>query len=113
MPRADRATVPPPKLRDYALNPEHATGRNKARVFASELGIGRHDWEFLAEQLLAGVLSTPVTRIDVDAFGTRYEVVVSVDGLNGATVPVVSAWFVPHEPPEAAPRLASTYVFRP
>jgi uncharacterized protein DUF6883 len=113
LPRAERAVVPPPKLRDYALNPDHDLGRHKARLFVSELGIGQHDWKYLAEQLMAGVQTTPVSRIDIDAYGARYEVIVSVDGLNGATVPVVSAWFIPHLPGDAPPRLATTYVYRP
>jgi uncharacterized protein DUF6883 len=113
IPRAEQAVVPPAKLRDYALSSEHPTGRHKARVFATELGIQREHWEYLADQIALRVTSTPVSRIDVDAYGTRYEVVVSTDGLNGATVPVVSAWFIPHEPPDEPPRLVSTYVYRP
>jgi hypothetical protein len=113
LPQADEALVPPAKLRDYALDPDHPTGRHKARVFASELGIRQQDWRYLADQIVTRVRTTPVSRIDVDAYGTRYEIIVSVDGLNGATVPVVSAWFVPHDPPERPPRLVSTYVYRP
>ena len=113
LPRAKQAVIPAAKLRDYALNPEHATGRHKARMFAAELGIHQKHWEYLSDQIAQRVTSTSVSRIDVDAYGTRYEVVVSIDGLNGATVPVVSAWFVPHEPPDNPPRLVSTYVYRP
>jgi len=112
VPRADRAVVPPAKLRDYALNPEHETGRHKARLFSAELGIGRNDWRYLAERLSVGVRTTPASRIEIDAYGVSYEVVMPVDGLNGATVPVVSAWFVEHNSQDP-PRLVSAYVFRP
>jgi hypothetical protein len=113
VPRADEAMVPPSKLRDYALSPEHDRGgAAKAHLFGSKLGIGRGDWEYLAEQLLAGVRTYPVSRIDVGAFGASYEVVIPVDGLNGETHPVVSAWFVdaPREGLVGPPRLVSAYV---
>jgi uncharacterized protein DUF6883 len=77
LPGAEDAVIPPSKLRDYALNPDHATGRHKARVFASELGLGREDWQYLAAQVAARVRTTPVTRIDVDIHGTRYELIVT------------------------------------
>ena len=110
LPRAERAVIAPAKLRDYCLNPEHPTGRNKARVFASALGIHQADWQYLADQLLAGVQTAPISRIEVKPDGTGYEVIVSVDGLNGATAPVKSGWFIDAEPADAPPRLTSAYV---
>jgi filamentous hemagglutinin len=112
VPGAADAVVPPSKLRDYALDPDHHRGGAKARLFASRLGIGRDDWEFLAGQLRAGVRVYPVSRIDIGAFGASYEVVIPIDGLNGETHPVVSAWFVeaPREGLPPPPRLVSAYV---
>jgi hypothetical protein len=40
-------------------------------------------------------------------FGVLYEVVVHVDGLNGATMPVATIWIVERDLP---PRLVSTWV---
>ena len=34
LPNADKAVIDPRKLRDYALNPEHDSGRFKAAFFA-------------------------------------------------------------------------------
>lgn len=51
LPRAELAEIPEDKLRGYALNPEHLAGRHKARVFASMLGIGAADWEYLRGQI--------------------------------------------------------------
>ena len=110
LPRAETAVIPPAKLRDYCLNPEHATGRNKARVFAWVLGIYQANWEYLAGQLLAGVQTALISRIEVKPDGTGYEVIVSVDGLNGATASVKSGWFIDAEPADASPRLTSAYV---
>jgi hypothetical protein len=49
LPNATHAVVDVAKLRDYCLNPGHARGRHKARVFASVLGIrrARHDSKHL------------------------------------------------------------------
>lgn len=35
LPNGDRAVISMGKLRGYCLNPEHPSGRHKARVFAS------------------------------------------------------------------------------
>ena len=39
------------KLRDYSLSPQHKEGRHKARVFASALGLGVSDAEWLGTRL--------------------------------------------------------------
>jgi hypothetical protein len=107
LPRADEAVLPPDKLVAYCLDPDHAEGTHKARVFMATLGIDRTSWEYLRDQLLAGVRQAPVTSIRVGPWGTTYEVIISVDGLNGATHPVTTAWFVEGDNP---PRLCSAYV---
>ena len=35
----DNAVIPMDKLTEYCLNPNHSSGKHKARVFASALGI--------------------------------------------------------------------------
>lgn len=107
LPRAGEAVIPADKLVGYALNPEHPRGRHKARVFWSALGIDRSDWQYLQDQLLATVVGAPVRGMRVTPFGVTYEVVVAVDGLNGATHPVVTIWTVETDDP---PRLVSTWV---
>jgi hypothetical protein len=39
LPNGAYAVIPMEKLVGYCLNPEHSSGKNKARVFASALGI--------------------------------------------------------------------------
>ena len=39
VPNADHAIADIKKLQEYSLNTQHRTGKNKARVFASALGI--------------------------------------------------------------------------
>jgi Domain of unknown function (DUF6883) len=108
IPNASRAEIPAAKLRDYCLNPDHPDGAHKARVFMSALGIGRDDWRYLSDQLLAGVAVAPLTADTHDQHGIRFEVQIEVQGLNGRTLPVTTAWFLPKG--GDAPRLVSAYV---
>ncbi len=107
LPSATRATIPTDKLARYALDPNHPRGRHKARVFASALGITADDWRYLYDQILEALPDAPVRSTRITPFGVTYEVVVSIDGLNGATVPVVTIWIVEVGKP---PRLTSTWV---
>ena len=108
LPNAEAAVVEPEKLVDYALNPEHALGRHKARVFLSALGIGRDDWEYLRDRILDAVPSATVATVRVRRFGTLYDVPILVEGLNGQTHEVTTAWIV--KPDDDRPKLVSTYV---
>lgn len=108
LPNVERATISEEKLRDYALSPNHPVGQHKARVFQSALGIGEEDWEFLREEILARISSAEVSSIRSDLFGFLYEVPIVMEGLNGQTHEVITAWFVAEE--SDPPRLASTYV---
>ena len=55
LPNAERAFIDIAKLRDYSLSPQHKEGRHKARVFASALGLGVSDAEWLGERLKEAV----------------------------------------------------------
>ena len=107
LPGAERATIPTDKLVRYALDPAHPRGRHKARVFASALGIRTQDWRYLHDQILDALPDAPVRSTRITPFGVAYEVVVEIDGLNGATMPVVTTWIIEGD---AAPRLTSTWV---
>src|SRR5436305_11503687 len=104
LPRAEQARIPTEKLVRYALDPNHARGRHKARVFASALGIEASDWRYLHDQILESLPTATVRATRITPFGVAYEVVVSIDGLNGATQPVVTTWLVETGQP---PRLTS------
>jgi Domain of unknown function (DUF6883) len=107
LPRADEAIIPREKLTRYALDPSHPRGAHKARVFASALGLRADDWRFLRDQILAALPESPVRGTRITPFGVAYEVVVTIDGLNGATAPVVTTWLIERNAP---PRLTSTWV---
>ena len=107
LPRASEAVIPHGKLEGYVLNHEHPVGQHKARVFLSALGIDHCNWQYLRDRLLAGAVSTPVQGTRMTPYGVVYDMVVLVDGLNGATQPVKMIWMVK---PEAPPRLVSAWV---
>ena len=107
LPKAENATIPTDKLLRYALDPNHERGRHKARVFDSALGITAADWRYLHDQILEALPDADVRSTTITSFGVAYEVVVMIDGLNGATQPVVTTWIVESDSP---PRLTSTWV---
>lgn len=97
LPRAREAIVPTDKLVGYALNPRHPRGRHKARVFAAALGIRQSEWRCLHDQLLQAVVDAAVRGRRITPHGVLYDVVVFVDGLNGATRRVATIWLVAGE----------------
>jgi hypothetical protein len=54
-------------------------------VFAAALGIGKSDWQYLRDQILEAVVDAEVRGTRITAHGVLYDVLVLVDGLNGAT----------------------------
>jgi hypothetical protein len=107
LPRARDAVIPTDKLMAYALDPDHPRGRHKARVFAAALGVGKSDWQYLRDQILEGLVDADVRGTRITSYGVLYDVIVLVDGLNGATQPVATIWLVAGDHP---PRLVSTWV---
>lgn len=108
LPDAHRAIVDPEKLRDYVLSPDHEHGRHKARVFLSALGIDRGNWDYLREQIVAGVVDAEVSEVRTGRYGLRYSVPMLIEGLNGQTHEVITGWIIEQE--GAPPRLTTAYV---
>lgn len=107
LPNPDDAVVDIRKLRDYCLNPVHPKGRNKARVFASVLGLTASDAERLREALLSAAVSEEAVPAERDEYGQRY--VLDFEMLTQeARATVRSGWVVRNE--EDFPRLTSCWV---
>ncbi len=51
LPNGDKAEIPIEKLINYCLNPEHSSGKHKARVFKSRLGITQDNAELLLQMI--------------------------------------------------------------
>ena len=107
LPHPERAVVEMAKLRDYCLNPRHARGRHKAKVFAVALGITQGNADLLRRALLEAASSTQVTEGDKDDYGQRYVLDCEVVGPAGKAT-VRSSWIVLTR--EDFPRLTSCHV---
>jgi hypothetical protein len=104
---AESAQIDPSKLQDYALNPEHAVGGNKARVFESALGYTRSNYEGLLEQIKSGVARAPAVAGKLDEYGQRFTVDIEVTGPKGTAV-VRTGWIV--KPGSPNPSLTTLFV---
>lgn len=71
LPNGELAVVDGAKLREYCLNPHHARGRHKARVFAT-IDIHQDDSEILREALLAAARQGEARPGEVNQYGQRY-----------------------------------------
>jgi hypothetical protein len=62
LPNGARALIPMEKLTDYCLNPDHARGKDKARVFAAVLGITRDSVHVLADLVRQAARDEDITK---------------------------------------------------
>jgi hypothetical protein len=108
LPGGERAQVDLAKLTDYALNPLHPRGRNKARVFAASLGLTRTDASAL-QAWLRDVAANVDAAVETaaDAHGRRFEISAEMHYL-GRTARIRSAWLI--RTGEAFPRLVTVFV---
>lgn len=107
LPNGERAYVDLRKLTDYALDPHHRVGGNKARVFASVLGLTRDD----ATVLQAALLSVAATEVAVltalDEHGEHFAIEFMMAHKGRQSV-LRSKWMIRHG--EDIPRLVSVWV---
>ncbi len=102
--RADLGT----KLEEYALNPLHRDGRNKARVFDSVLGITLANGDVLHQALLTAAAHSDAAEARGDnGFGEVYLLRSPVTTPKGTAV-VLSAWIIRYG--EDFPRLTTCYI---
>ncbi len=107
LPNPNDAVVDVRKLRDYCLNPLHPRGRNKARVFASVLGLTANDAEMLREALISATITEEATLAEWDQYGQRYMLDFEIV-TREASATVRSGWIVRHE--EDFPRFTSCWI---
>lgn len=107
LPNAERAVVEIEKLRDYALNPEHAEGKDKARVFRSALGFTQADAERLRHMVLAAALTKDATPGKLLSHGQLYALDFDTRGPRGA-VTIRTGWIIAKG--TDYPRLVTCYV---
>lgn len=92
LPNSEMAVVDIQKLRAYCLNPHHARGRHKARVFASA-GIQESDAEEIRTALLRAAREAEARPGIRNAYGQRYTVDFDLVR-QGRAVRIRSSWIV-------------------
>lgn len=107
LPGFEAASIPTEKLTQYALNKEHARGRDKAVAFEKALGYNIDNYQDLMSDILANLGSFPAALKGSNQYGKKYEVAMTLVGPNGKTAKVVTAWLVNTE---GGARLVSMYV---
>ena len=107
LPNAERAVVDIGKLRDYSLNPLHESGKHKARVFKSALGITNEDAEWLRERVLEAALDGEAVAQPASVFGEIFVLDFSLER-EGRRALVRTSWIVEYG--TDFPRLTSCYV---
>ncbi|MYC77494.1 hypothetical protein F4X10_17155 [Candidatus Poribacteria bacterium] len=107
LPQPERAIVHINKLTDYCLNPEHSSGKHKARVFKSTLNLGLEDAETLRTALLDVVHQEMAKPTKRNAYGQKYVIDFEMRHL-GRIAEVRTVWIVRDN--ENFPRFITCYI---
>ena len=108
LPNLESAKIDPRKLTDYALNPEHPVGGNKAKVFESALGYSKSNADDLMKRVQEKLPQSEAVLGKADQYGQRYTVDMQITGPNGNTTTVRTGWIV--KPDSDAPEMTTIYV---
>ena len=106
LPLADEAEVPRAKIVLYLLNPEHRSGKGKARFFASH-GFAVEDWQKLADAVRQHARAHAITKEETTPLGVRFVVEGDMTMADGAVAGVRAVWFI--ELAERIPRFVTAY----
>jgi hypothetical protein len=91
LPNAEKAQIDPRKLRDYALNTQHSSGRYKAAFFI-QMGYTADDWQRLERDIREQHLSQPVEQGQPSPFGRKYTITAPLQGPQGKARQVTTVW---------------------
>jgi hypothetical protein len=91
LPNAEQARIDPRKLRDYVLNPEHSSGRFKAKFFA-QMGYEMANWAQLELDIKEQHLSQTAQSIESSVYGRKFSITAPLRGPNGAVRQVTTVW---------------------
>jgi hypothetical protein len=104
-----QARIPIEKLENYALNPDHPVGRNKAKMFRDFLGIERRHAGALAELIRSTLPRSHATQRETNDFGEVWTSYHEIVGLNGMSAIVTVAWMFKKDSNQS-PELISCYI---
>ncbi|MEH2311507.1 DUF6883 domain-containing protein [Nostoc sp.] len=89
LPNGEQAEISVQKLIGYCLNPEHPSGKHKARVFASILEITVENADVLRELIQTAAVAGEVVQQSTTQFGQQFKVdwiVPHTDGIRLRTI---------------------------
>ena len=110
LPNIKNAIVQIEKLSKYSLDPNHADGGDKAKVFKKDLGITAEDAEYLANALKNALPTGKIVRDVNNDWGRKISTDLEIVGKNGNTGIVRVAW--QYDNGSNVPRLVTAYVNR-
>jgi hypothetical protein len=105
LPNGNHAEIPLEKLLGYCLNPNHPSGKHKARVFASALGITITNPEALQKLIQQAAIDGTIIQQDTTEFGQIFKVDWHVPDTN---ITLRTIWEIKTSQPN--PRLISAFV---
>jgi hypothetical protein len=106
LPNGASAIIPTEKLVSYCLNPEHSSGKPKARVFAAALGITAKNADDLRRLVSQAAVGGDIVQQAETEFGRLCKVDWEIDGRE--TIVLRTIWEVPAGQP--SPRLVSAFI---
>lgn len=106
LPNGDQAKISMQKLIGYCLNLEHPSGKHKARVFESALGVTAENADILRELIQAAAVEGEIVQQDSTAFGQVFKVDWIVPDTNGIELRTI--WEITTKNPN--PRLISAFI---
>lgn len=102
----NQAEISLQKLVGYCLNQEHSSGKHKARVFASVLGITTNNAEVLRELIQKAAIEGEVIQQNITDFGQQFKVDWTVP--NTAGIELRTIWEITLT--NSNPRLISAFL---
>jgi len=109
LPSVNEAEVPRAKIVSYLLDPNHRSGKSKARFFTSH-GYATERWQELAEALRTHASENEVVKQETTPLGMRFVVEGPLTLCDGVVAQIRSVWFI--ESGEGVARLATAYPLR-
>ncbi|MDR0935240.1 MAG: hypothetical protein LBM98_00995 [Oscillospiraceae bacterium] len=106
LPNYENAVVPLDKLTEYSLS--FKNNYDKAFAFEKALGFTIANYPQLLTQVYRNLPSYKVVDKGYNNHGNRYQVVMTIDGVNGKQAEVLTAWIIRNG--EDFPRLTNIYV---
>jgi hypothetical protein len=107
LPNVHKAIVDISKLRDYCLSNIHPTGKHKAVVFESSIGITTNEAESFKSFILAEIKNYDAIELFEDKFGKRFYVDIIYRTIAKDNT-IRTSWIIKTH--EEAPRLTSCYI---